>query len=677
MKKKSRFLTGLLSAVMALSLCAMPAMAEGEIAPVSTIDTTRKGSLTIEKYEGDTTKPLEGVEFTIYKVADIEQTKDEAGSVGVNYKSLVNGVDAITSETTYNDIKTQVDSAVESGKLTGTAQTTALNSDGKACVKFTNLDLGIYLVVETKAPSQVVTRSANFLVSIPMTNETGEGWVYDVVAQPKNTTVYGGITLVKYGKSGNDSETVLAGATFVLQRNDGDSWTTLKKQEDGKWVANESDDLTNAILTTSNDGSITVDNLEPGKYRFIEISAPNGYIADGKATYTFTITTDDKGKLTYNIPAEYKYGDANAIKVVNEKPDLDKTVKKSDDTYDTDADYSVGDMVEWKVSATVPSKVDELKTFKITDTMSAQLTWVTSDADLTIATDNDTVLDKGTDYTLTTPEDGTEGGEWTIEFTDAGKKKLKDSKVSRIDVTFKAKLNEKANVGKDGNLNDAKLEYSNAIYPTEDPSNPNEGKEPKIDVIKDQSIVYTFLLDAVKVDGSNIETKLAGAEFDLYRYNGTETNPTEAKLKEAGELVGHYKSDENGKLNITGLKKGTYYLVETKAPTYTDTDGKEHSYNLLKEPVKVEISPAYATKTTTTTTTDEDGVTTTETVVENEKMGNAGSNGTFTVTIKNNKGFDLPVTGGFGTLLFSAIGVLLVVGGVGVLMSTKKKKGNA
>ena len=46
--------------------------------------------------------------------------------------------------------------------------------------------------------------------------------------------------------------------------------------------------------------------------------------------------------------------------------------------------------------------------------------------------------------------------------------------------------------------------------------------------------------------------------------------------------------------------------------------------------------------------------------------------------IINRKGFKLPTTGGFGTLLFSGIGVLLVVGGVGVLMSTKKKKkGNA
>lgn len=71
-----------------------------------------------------------------------------------------------------------------------------------------------------------------------------------------------------------------------------------------------------------------------------------------------------------------------------------------------------------------------------------------------------------------------------------------------------------------------------------------------------------------------------------------------------------------------------------------------------------------------------DGVTTTKTEIDTKTFTENGTDGHFSVTIKNNKGFDLPVTGGFGTLLFSAIGALLVVGGVGVLMSTKKKKGN-
>ena len=79
MKKKSRFLTGLLSAVMALSLFALPAAADNATSQ-PTIDTSRKGTLTINKYEGtDTTKPLADVKFDIYQVATIEQTPTANG----------------------------------------------------------------------------------------------------------------------------------------------------------------------------------------------------------------------------------------------------------------------------------------------------------------------------------------------------------------------------------------------------------------------------------------------------------------------------------------------------------------------------------------------------------------------------------------------------------------------
>ena len=47
------------------------------------------------------------------------------------------------------------------------------------------------------------------------------------------------------------------------------------------------------------------------------------------------------------------------------------------------------------------------------------------------------------------------------------------------------------------------------------------------------------------------------------------------------------------------------------------------------------------------------------------------------IKVVNRAGFTLPVTGGFGTLLFSGIGVLLVLAGVGVLFSLKKKSNRA
>ena len=126
---------------------------------------------------------------------------------------------------------------------------------------------------------------------------------------------------------------------------------------------------------------------------------------------------------------------------------------------------------------------------------------------------------------------------------------------------------------------------------------------------------------------------------------------------------------------MNGLANGTYYPVETKT---------KQGYNLLKAPVEVKLSIAYKT-TWDETLKYKDGVLVKRDVTEKkETFTNNGTQtgvtdedgktyGRHVTEIINRKGFDLPTTGGFGTLLFSGIGVLLVVAGVGVLLSLKKK----
>lgn len=676
-KKLKKVLAGMLSAAMVMSTMAVTAFAAG---PDTILKDT--GSLTINKYEGNTTdKPLEGVEFTMYKIADITQTVSN-GVVDTKATPVEEIADKLTAE----ELTSIANGSTSSEEWAALLQQISLEdltehthgttgSNGQ--VVFSNVPIGIYAVAETDAPSQVISKSANFIVSIPMTTNNGDSWNYDVVANPKNATAYGGISLLKQGKTGNRNASALAGVEFVLQQKVEGNWSTIQSN-----------------LTTDGSGVINVQDLSPATYRFVEVDLGenDGYILDGKATYEFEIRlVDGESHIFYDANGDGEKEDQNGdgsvgytINALNEKPTLEKTVKDGDN-WDDETDASIGDTVTWKVTASVPSKVNELKEFSLKDTMSQALTWVSEEeAQLTITTDPGVELTRDTDYTLTVPQNNTAGGSWTISFTQVGKNKLAASNVTSIDVTFNTVLNANASVGSAGNLNTGELDYSNAIYPTEDPSNPNDGKEPGEDVITDQAIVYTFALGVEKVDGST-RTPLANVTFDLYSYEGEEANVTEDILKSSGTPisvaqteagVGHYvvdgagnatlTTDAEGNIVVNGLKNGNYYLVETKT-----NDG----YNLLKEPVKVEINVTFATTTETKTETDLDGNTTSTTTVKTTSFeGGKDNTGTYEIEVQNNKGFQLPTTGGAGTILASLIGILLMGGGAFVFFSSRKKK---
>ena len=123
----------------------------------------------------------------------------------------------------------------------------------------------------------------------------------------------------------------------------------------------------------------------------------------------------------------------------------------------------------------------------------------------------------------------------------------------------------------------------------------------------------------------------------------------------------------DGKAQVDGLANGTYYLVETATV---------NGYNLLSGPVKVTIQVSYFKSWTAKDDYVDDKLVHHKETQYEEYFGgkeDAPGNGYILTTIINRKGFNLPTTGGFGTLLFSGIGVLLVVAGVGVLLSLKKK----
>ena len=721
MKKAKRFLTGLLSAALALSLCAMPAMAdEGTVdtsnpqKTTSVIDTTKKGSITIYKYnttqqtaQGETgtgeiqtppdgATPLRGAEFTIYQVEDANWLKTYYGG-----GALAEGKKAPAVDDYFNKENGVVKSYEASNLVTGIADkakgTQTTNDDGFA--QFKNLDLGLYLVIETKKPQSVVTAVTPFLVSVPMTRvQTGDQatngqlqeWLYDIVVYPKNSTVKGTFYLEKKGVIGSDKEnaTALPGVKFQLERlNDG---VELENATDEDWTLilppkKQDEEQKNYFVTGAN-GKIQVDNLTPGTYRFTEIGYDENqdgkYIVNAGDRYVFVVNPDG---ATVAKPTNENNNNDNdyvanndTVTVYNYVPDVDKQVQKRGDenTWQEAADYNVGDMVPYKVTVTVPENITRLKTFTVTDTPTNLEDDVNTIKVLYINGETTTELN-GT-AAIKAINKVNKGFE--IQFDPAA---MSDYAGEEIVITYQAELLSDAVSTTDGNSNKISLIYSKKVKTDENPDTDEDKK-----TVQDETVVYTFKIKITKTDENG--KGLNGVEFDLYKEvaAGTANAITGEDAKAKGldgtkywlkvnkqTLTTSKDGEVDGILEVKGLANGTYKLVETK--TLKD-------YNLLKEPVDVSLDIAYKT-TWNVTDYYKDGVWVKRDVTKrsekfepneapkDEMNGGTQNGGVTSTTIINRKGFDLPTTGGFGTLLFSGIGVLLVVAGVGVLLSLKKK----
>lgn len=151
------------------------------------------------------------------------------------------------------------------------------------------------------------------------------------------------------------------------------------------------------------------------------------------------------------------------------------------------------------------------------------------------------------------------------------------------------------------------------------------------------------------MDAENNNVKLKDVGFDLYREamdGETGEFITKASVKElpVGNFVkvgSTQTTNEQGMASFGPLDLGDYYLVETKAPTgYTKW--------------------ATAQKITVSTSGDNYN----------------SSNGIYTQQVTNSTGFNLPQTGGAGTILFSVVGIALMAGAVVVFIVMKRKEPN-
>ena len=421
-------------------------------------------------------------------------------------------------------------------------------------------------------------------------------------------------------------------------------------------------------------------NLEDGYYLFVDTqTAPDGVDAYNPALLQVTGQT---------ITIKQKYS----------VPEVEKKVSDTEDGGLGDAvDAGIGDSVYFTLAGTLPMNWEDYDSYKYIfhDTLSDGLKY-NGDVKVYLAakgTDGEpdlagkTEIAKGADGYTVNPDGASAAGGGTLTVTFADLKKVGGvTAESCIIVEYSATLTEAAVIGKPGNTNTVKLEYSNNPNTSDDPSK-DTGETPG-----DTVYVFTYELDGTKVDGQTPNKTLKDAQFVLYRgkdgadptyADGIPTN-VEYALVAGGKLEGWTESretamgtDGNGKgmlvsdvdglFGVSGLDAGTYYLEEVKAPA---------GYNLLKAPVKLTIDAEISGGDAETNQPPTIGKLDLITEGKDGSITTPGDkdNGTVSLEVQNNMGALLPSTGGMGTTLFYIAGAALVLA-AGVLLVMKRRAG--
>lgn len=377
------------------------------------------------------------------------------------------------------------------------------------------------------------------------------------------------------------------------------------------------------------EGKYTISGLAAGYYL---IKDQDGSLQDDPDSYTSYIV-----QVLGNVEMEPKSDIPSSQKKV--KDINDSTDAAAGDWQDT-ADYDIGDLIPFQLTATLPSNYEKYDSYTLTfqDTESTGLTFQQDSVKVYI---DGQLVSNG--YTVVTENIGNETFEVRFEnlkTVTADDATTKAGNNSVITVEYSSQLNENAVLGNAGNPNTMNMIYSN------NPNGEGTGKTPD-----DTVIVFTYQVIVNKVDPE--AEPLAGAEFTLEKQKyGAEGNTWETVdvLGTDGDLT---------TFTFKGLDDGVYRLSETKTPA---------GYNTM-DPVMFTVTATHTDATLSLdalTGTAEDGMIT---------FTPSLPQGSLTTTVENHPGALLPETGGMGTTIFFVLGGVLVVGAGVLLVVRLRMKG--
>lgn len=399
--------------------------------------------------------------------------------------------------------------------------------------------------------------------------------------------------------------------------------------------------------------SKTFTNLAQGVYYVKAVNYPAGVTEVRNSVFALPYFPDNTTGWKYtidDIPL--------ATKVKDQDITTEKTITNSTKGNVNFTDVGIGDTVNFEIRSTVTGEkahdittpdgdtyhVEDFKlnSYYVVDDMSKGLKLNKNSFKVSLLKEDGTLIKELTatgtspDYTVTYSAgfdgtDVTKNTKFTVALTPTYLQKddFYEADVYYTSITYSAVLNEEAVVGRAGNPNDeVEIVYSN-----------------KNDVVKKHDgntvWVYTYGVTNTKTDTKDVP--LAGATFELYKTLNDATNKTNP--------IARGTSDANGKVvyNTIGgayagqeitLTEGTYYAVETIAPT---------GYNLYGKVITIDATATYY------------DVFTNGSYVKTEP-----TNGTATFTVKDSM-LIVPKTGGYGDFVLYGIGGVVGIVGISAL----------
>ena len=409
-----------------------------------------------------------------------------------------------------------------------------------------------------------------------------------------------------------------------------------------------------------------INEMEMGQY--LVIAEKSAYVYS-PATVTLAPVWDGERE-------EWVLNDASVT--VKGRGGIDKNVE-GENGDNSDLGYAVGDTVTYRLDVVIPDYPEDATatSFNVGDKMGIGLTW---DKAVTVYWSSDGVTYSGNKvdpkYYDLKPDAVVKVNNKETEVTFQVEFKYKElvakyADAKYVHVEYNAILNEHA-FKEDALGNDAYLGV-----------NTNPYDDGSYETTPTEEDVYTYGINVTKVDADKPDTTLAGAEFTLKGADGKEiqfvktgegiyVKYAEKAFEKPVTPVTTLVAAADGTLQLQGVDVGTYTLTETKAPDgYQLPNDKDALTTIVMTDDKIGTGDGAED--------GEDGIL---------DQGTSKVDGTMIVTdattvngkvisfkLGNEKpGFELPTTGGMGTVLFTAGGLVIMACGAALVLVTLKKK---